>query len=204
MAVGGRQGHQGLPGSLARAPADRCRAPVSGSAQRERALRPDGQAGRGGAFRRPPIGRQQQTGRTTAPALIAPGPSVRRRPTPTQAHRHRPKGAAPRRSFHSGRRGGEETRAVSWYVVVDAYISRAAGVSCTRWPKSRAAALAIRREVPAEASAAALRLRPDRHGPSAPRRPARCLEETRRHAGSPHATPIGASQATLLPLREDG
>ena len=77
-------------------------------------------------------------GVTEGRAPITLGPSVRRRPTPTQAHRHRPVGAEGMPfSLREDRWRG--TPAVSWYVVGHDVYPALGPVSCTPWPKSRAA-----------------------------------------------------------------
>jgi hypothetical protein len=77
-------------------------------------------------------------GATEGRAPIAPGPPVRRRPTPTQAHRHRPSGRR-RHALSLPEDRWRGTPAVSWYVVGDDVYPAVGALSSTRWPKSRAA-----------------------------------------------------------------
>ena len=107
--------------------------------------------------------------------------------------------------FHSGRTGGEGrqrcpgTSSDTMYIPPWApchvhhgqNLARRFGHPQTRWSSQFSAVPSAQARI--------------RRGPSAPRRPARCLEETRRHTGTPNATPIGVPfLGTPLPLREDG
>ena len=77
-------------------------------------------------------------GTTEGRAPITLGPPVRRRPTPTQAHRHCPSGCR-RLSLSLREDRWRGTPAVSWYVVGHDVYPALGGLSCTSWPKSRAA-----------------------------------------------------------------